>query len=621
MAAVSGRGLSALLFAAAMVSCGSPGSEIRRLEHRRDAVALAKFAHRPEADVRRAAARAMGRVQSWESTDELIALTRDSAAFDEAVFALGQLGFAETPDAAAAARAIDHLFRLPRSARTVEAIGKLGRAVSDTGAVATALIEAGRDPASEVRAQAASGLMRTFMERKERPDPVARALIELARDADAEVRMRAGVALTRPPDPRAAEAYAKLAADPDRWCRILGARALGRIKSGVEVLRAACGDADALVRAEAVSALGAAGAPVPEAALSDASFHVRAAAVKAMGVDADFEAAWIDPSRTVRLEGVLALGRQKNAVKLAEIAENEDPWVRVRAAEAAGMMGPEGLDLLKVLSSDPQERVRAAVVEAAPPTAPDLVLSALSDPGLSVRGGAISALAKRKDPGALPPLLDCYRASMAREWIEVREGIVDALAAIEGGRESLGGIADSDPAPSVRAKAARALGRPSVPRAEDPDRAELLSVRFDRNPRVILQTEKGSIAIECFAAEAPVHVANFVGLVKRGFYDGLTFHRVVPNFVIQGGDPRGDGWGDAGYNLRDEINAQPYARGTLGMPKAGKDTGGCQIFITHTPTPHLDGRYTVFGHVVDGDEVIDKIEIGDRIVRARVLEP
>ena len=93
---------------------------------------------------------------------------------------------------------------------------------------------------------------------------------------------------------------------------------------------------------------------------------------------------------------------------------------------------------------------------------------------------------------------------------------------------------------------------------------------------------------------------------------------MVPNFVIQGGDPRGDGWGGAGFTLRDEIGRRRFKRGTVGMPKAGKDTGGGQLFITHVPTPHLDGNYTIFGEVTEGLELVDAIEIGDRIIWAEI---
>jgi cyclophilin family peptidyl-prolyl cis-trans isomerase len=179
-----------------------------------------------------------------------------------------------------------------------------------------------------------------------------------------------------------------------------------------------------------------------------------------------------------------------------------------------------------------------------------------------------------------------------------------------------------DPAPSVRAKARDGLAGLGVLLPGEPETtvevSPLLGIRFEDDPVVTLVTSKGEIRIRCLARDAPIHVASFVDLVRAGYYDGLTWHRVVTNFVIQGGDPRGDGWGGAGYTLRDEINTSRYGRGAVGMPKAGKDTGGGQIFITHVPTPHLDGNYTVFGQVVDGLEVVDRIEVGDTIVGARV---
>jgi len=107
----------------------------------------------------------------------------------------------------------------------------------------------------------------------------------------------------------------------------------------------------------------------------------------------------------------------------------------------------------------------------------------------------------------------------------------------------------------------------------------------------------------------------------EGFFDGLPFHRVVPEFVVQGGDPRGDGTGGPGWEVRDEINLLRYARGTLGMALSGPDTGGSQFFVTLSPQPHLDGGYTAFGRVAAGLEVLDRIEQWDRIVRAREVAP
>jgi len=114
-------------------------------------------------------------------------------------------------------------------------------------------------------------------------------------------------------------------------------------------------------------------------------------------------------------------------------------------------------------------------------------------------------------------------------------------------------------------------------------------------------------------------VLSFAKLVRKKFYDGLIFHRVVPDFVIQGGDPRGDGWGGPGYSIRSEFSLATFTKGAVGIASSGKDTEGCQFFITQVPTPHLDGRYTVFAQVIEGQDVVDRIQIGDTITEI-VLE-
>ncbi len=129
----------------------------------------------------------------------------------------------------------------------------------------------------------------------------------------------------------------------------------------------------------------------------------------------------------------------------------------------------------------------------------------------------------------------------------------------------------------------------------------------------LIKTLRGNIEFEFFTEDAPLTVLNFVRLVEQGFFDKLTFHRVVPNFVIQGGDPRGDSWGSPGYAIRSEFNMRRYLRGTVGMASAGKDTEGSQFFITHSPQPHLDGHYTVFGQVTSGMGVVDAIQEGDTL--------
>jgi cyclophilin family peptidyl-prolyl cis-trans isomerase len=136
--------------------------------------------------------------------------------------------------------------------------------------------------------------------------------------------------------------------------------------------------------------------------------------------------------------------------------------------------------------------------------------------------------------------------------------------------------------------------------------------------RVVFRTTKGTFAIRLDKESAPFTVLAFFKLVNQKFYNGLTFHRVVPDFVIQGGDPRGDGWGGPGFTIRSEWSMDDFERGSVGMASSGKDTEGCQFFITHIPTPHLDGRYTRFATVSTGMEVVDSIQAADRILSAEI---
>lgn len=144
--------------------------------------------------------------------------------------------------------------------------------------------------------------------------------------------------------------------------------------------------------------------------------------------------------------------------------------------------------------------------------------------------------------------------------------------------------------------------------------------RIGKIVRALVSTTKGSFTIDLLPDDAPLNVDNFIQLSKRGYFRGITFHRVVPNFVIQGGDPRGDGNGGPGYQIRCEINEVPYERGAVGMALSGKDTGGSQWFVTHSPQPHLDGGYTVFGRVSGDMSVVDSITRGDVIRSINITE-
>jgi peptidyl-prolyl cis-trans isomerase B (cyclophilin B) len=141
------------------------------------------------------------------------------------------------------------------------------------------------------------------------------------------------------------------------------------------------------------------------------------------------------------------------------------------------------------------------------------------------------------------------------------------------------------------------------------------------NPIVEMKTNKGTMRLELYQSDAPNTVANFMDLINKGFYNGLTFHRVIPDFVIQGGCPQGTGTGNPGYRIACETGpGKPkHMRGSLSMAHAGKDTGGSQFFICHSPQPHLDGKHTVFGRVIEGQEIIDAIRVGDRMEDVKVL--
>jgi len=182
----------------------------------------------------------------------------------------------------------------------------------------------------------------------------------------------------------------------------------------------------------------------------------------------------------------------------------------------------------------------------------------------------------------------------------------------------------SDPDRSVALDAVRGLLQITgknyadlVPRSDTPAYSDYDWNTFESiapSQRVVVKTNKGTFSLRLRKEDAPFTVLAFVKLARKKFYNGLTFHRVVPNFVIQGGDPRGDGWGGPGYAIRSEWSVVNFERGAVGVASSGKDTEGCQFFVTHLPIPHLDGRYTVFATVSSGMEVIDKIQVGDRIL-------
>jgi cyclophilin family peptidyl-prolyl cis-trans isomerase len=293
--------------------------------------------------------------------------------------------------------------------------------------------------------------------------------------------------------------------------------------------------------------------------------------------------------------------------------------------------------LTALLGSD-DARVRAAALAAAAGLWDEVdvggaIAAGLRDRSPAVAGTAAEVVQERfggaaARPEPAPAIVDALleRAAGERD-AELFAGLAGALAAVGGARGvALCRAALGDANASVRA-AARACVKtasgedPGVTAAAAPAPTPPHDPRAVLGPELLwrLHTERGRVDVALEPAAAPWHVAAIVALTQRGFYDGLTFHRVVPGYVVQGGDPGGTGWGGPGFTLPSEPGDAPFARGAVGIADAGKDTGGSQFFIMHARAPHLDGRYTRIGEVRDGLPAALALVVGDRILRAEVV--
>lgn len=414
--------------------------------------------------------------------------------------------------------------------------------------------------------------------------------------------------------------------------------ALGRFAAGLPP-----GSGPDSARGRALAAL--------RAASEHASAHVRAGAMEAVAgfgdedeVLAILQRGRLDLSVMVRAATLRSRARLATGAEALELlargAKDEDPVVRAAAADAAGASeDPGAAAVLLGLARDPSKFVATRAVEKLGAHPGDETRRALhgflahDDNG--IRLAAVLALKEMASPADAAPLALAAGTSQGDIAAEVAFNALEVLALIATPEaRATVEAAQGDPRAHVRAVARRlmqeAFGaepRPDLAPAQEapatvpvPGKDHPL-YRF--NPLVELSTTRGTMVFELFPAEAPVHVHGFLALVEQGAYDGLTFHRVVPDFVIQGGDYRGDGNGARpwqGEALRAEFTPRKYTRGSLGMPRnEDPDSGGSQFFVTHLPTPHLDGRYTIFGELRAGGEVLDAIEIGDRILGARVL--
>ena len=249
----------------------------------------------------------------------------------------------------------------------------------------------------------------------------------------------------------------------------------------------------------------------------------------------------------------------------------------------------------------------------------------------AVRAAAATGLAELKAVAALPALIAGYRSWDGDSTYVARAAALGAVARIDPNvaRPALQD-ALNDREWAIRVRAAILLREQGVPDAQPArparsgrpvEQAEWDILRNPKfSPHAYIETDRGTIEIELTILDAPLTVSNFIALARKGFYNGIAVHRLVPDFVMQHGDPRGDGEGGPGAALRDEINQRPYLRGTVGMALDWKDTGGSQYLITHSPQPHLDDRYTVFGYVVNGMDVVDDVQQWDVIRRIRIWD-
>lgn len=425
----------------------------------------------------------------------------------------------------------------------------------------------------------------------------------------------------------------------------LGARAFA-------VLSRLAGDVDPHVRINALRSIATFGAPAKAAlvaATRDSDANVRIAAAQSLGpvlsAGEDLGGIWAaDTALAFRIGVVTSAARAgMRPATLREWAASSDWRLRAAVAGAAGDSLDRAFAISRALPliTDPDPRVRQAAYAALAPvqsipledSVHAILVRALSDPDFYVRATVTGVLADR----ASLPDLDAVLAAYARAG---RDSANDArLAAIQ----YVGAAWKRDSAaftPVLRDRLAkmpiprdpleRAAGKSISPwadwaRVADAPRASawytnlvrttVLPVLAGRSLRATIHTERGPLVLEMHGADAPITVANFLSLARSGYYRNTRFHRVVPNFVAQDGDPRDDGNGGPGYSIRDEMNRHRYERGAVGMALSGADTGGSQYFLTHSPQPHLDGHYTIFAKLVSGYDVLDKIVQGDRILR------
>ena len=617
----------------------------------------------PGAAVRYRAAQALGRVGLGDGVPALIAALSDPEpdVRSMAAFGLGLLGdpaaaeplIAALQDASpmVQARAADALVRLPApdAAEAIRAMAAEHVTVAydvdpdEPGHPLSPRVEAFR---SAVHALAALG------------DFDALASVVLTESGDPLLWWwPVADSLARAGDPRAAGALRTLAGVGGTIGVATAARGLGALGDPsaipvlVELLDPDRRDPRVVVSAvQALGAIGDAGAgPALRELLRtpDLDPHLLIALVHALAaVDApDAVAIMIEllahRAPAVRGAALTALaGLDPDTFLLVLSGLPRDPQWQVRAdlARALALADPDvAAYRLSLLLEDEDPRVVPSVLRSlAAVRAPDagtVLLRHLSDEHPAVRESAARLLGDAGERRAVEHLAGAYRDGLNEASPAVRAAAVDALARIGGGpaAETLREALD-DPDWAVRVRAAEGLAGAGAP--DDPGPAirsaslphppetyespELL--RPSVSPHVFIDTDRGTIQIELAVNEAPLTCGHFMRLARSGFYDGVLVDEVVANQAVHAGDPRHRAEGGPGYRIRDELNPLPYLRGTVGLALDGADTGGGRFFITTSPQPRLDGRYPVFGAVIGGMDVVDRLQRGDVIRSVRVWD-
>ena len=621
---------------------------IATAQDERKTAALLPFLQDKNPTYRAAAAEALASVQDKKATPALLPLLRDAnpAVRRAAAYALGQSGDSLAVPALAQRLAQPEASAPVRRA-TYEALGRCvtKRTISQLWEVKPP------GPDSAAAPGRAWALYRATLRGLPTPEVVRQTTALLAQPGVGLAPARAGASavLARLRGQDSTLAHVALPVllkavgnDPDYFVRENCATALGRVArpNAVEaLLKAAGSDADHRVRIAALRALPARSTisiiasidqgltrPLAQESLTAAEWLMRVP-TDSLWAKANF-LAYVQHAphwrtRATLLQAALHHARPARRVVLADT-------IRARYQHTTNQY--EKAALLTALSEDPAQfdfLAKEATLTTGPPVVPGTALAAL----VSLRGNKDFPAARQADfTAALRRALaggDVAQLATAAEALanpalvptpqpEDQAALRQAQSKLTLPREIEAWLGLQQALDKLT-KAPKPTPAPVGPASQHPiDWALVQTIPVGQ--RVQLTTTKGVIVLELKVAEAPGSVASFVSLVNKHFYDGLYFHRVVPDFVAQGGDPRGDGSGSTPYNLRSEFAQLNYGAGAVGLASAGKDTESCQFFFTHQPTPHLDGRYTIFAQVVQGIAVVQQLEIGDQMLRVELLK-